>query len=245
MKSVECHKTPPLFFTSDHGDMLGEFGLWYKMSFREWSCRIPMIIYNPSRFSPTRVHQPVAQVDVLPTLIDIAHEGTGMPKPEYIDPVDGRSMVGLCDGLLENDPDRAVSEYLAEGTGNPMLMIRESHYKYICCPGDPEQLFDLDNDPDELNNLVNDPHHKDRITAFREQARAHWDVELVKKQVVDNQKRRRSVHAALRIGRYQGWDYEVKRDASNEYTRSHMDLTKFDITSRYPRPAPFEPNSTD
>ncbi|NKB76950.1 MAG: choline-sulfatase [Gammaproteobacteria bacterium] len=230
-----------IIFTSDHGDMLGEFGLWYKMSFREWSCRIPMIIHNPSRFSPTRIPQPVAQVDVLPTLIDIAHEGSGVEKPVYIDPIDGRSMVPLCDGDAESDPNRAVSEYLAEGTGDPMLMIREGNYKYICCSSDPEQLFDLDSDPNETVNLANAPSCQPQMNDFRAQAGAHWDEEAVKEQVIHDQQRRRAVHAALRVGRYQGWDYDVKRDSANEYTRSHMDLTRFDITSRYPRPPRFNP----
>ena len=56
-----------VIFTSDHGDMLGERGLWFKMSFMEWSNRIPLIIARPSRFARGRVGRPVAQVDVLPT----------------------------------------------------------------------------------------------------------------------------------------------------------------------------------
>ena len=231
-----------IIFTSDHGDMLGEFGIWYKMSFREWSCRIPMIVHRPGRFEARRVSEPVAQIDVLPTLVDLAHEATGAPRPEYIDPVDGRSLVNLCDGDIDNDPNRTVSEYLAEGTGEPMLMIREGNFKYICAAGDPDQLFDLSQDPNELNNLAMDEAHLPMCQGFQEQARNHWDQGLVKQSVINDQKRRRAVHAALRIGRYKGWDYEVERDASNEYTRSHMDLTKFDIVSRYPRPRPFKPN---
>jgi choline-sulfatase len=63
----------------------------------------------------------------------------------------------------------------------------------------------------------------------------------VRAAVVHSQQRRRAVHAALRIGRYQGWDYNPERDASEEYTRSHMDLTRFDIISRFPRPPAFNP----
>jgi len=233
--------TTTIIFTSDHGDMLGEFGLWYKMSFREWSNRIPMIIHDPSRFSPASVTRPVAQVDILPTLMDIAHDKTGAEKPGYIDPIDGRSLVGLCDGYVESAPDCAVSEYLAEGTGAPMLMIRRSQYKYICCETDPEQLFDLAKDPDEQTNVASEKAYAGLLEGFREQAGAHWNAEKVKEQVIRDQQRRRAVHAALRVGRYQGWDFEPKRDFSSEYTRSHLDLTRFDIISRYPRPVPFRP----
>ncbi len=230
-----------IIFTSDHGDMLGEYGLWYKMSFREWSCRIPVIVHQPSRFKPRRVKQAVAHVDILPTLVDLAAEGTGAHKPAAIDPLDGRSLIPLCDGDDKNDPDRAISEYLAEGTGAPMLMIRNGNYKYTCCPSDPDQLFDLDQDPDEKVNLANDPHHGSALDKFKAEATEHWDVNLIQEKVINDQERRRVVHAALRIGRYQGWDFNPARDPGEQYTRSHMDLTKFDIHSRFPRPKPFGP----
>ncbi len=226
-----------IIFTSDHGDMLGEFGLWYKMSFREWSCRIPMIVHQPDRYQPRRVVQPVAQVDVLPTLMDMAHEGTGSSKPAAIDPLNGRSLMPLCDGDASNDANACVSEYLGEGTGAPMLMIRRGSYKYINCPSDPEQLFNLQEDPDELDNLAELA--SETLEDFRHEANDYWDVEVVKQKVINDQIRRRAVHSALRIGRYQGWDFNPERNASEEYTRSHLDLTRFDITSRHPRPRPF------
>jgi len=226
-----------ILFTADHGDMLGEFGLWYKMSFREWSNRIPLIVHQPQRFSPRRVTNPVAQVDVLPTLVDIAHDAGAGPRPEPIDPLQGRSLLPLCDGDASNDPDACVSEYLAEGTGAPMLMIRRGQFKYISCSTDAEQLFDLDDDPHELENLT----QHEVLEDFRREAAAYWDSDTMRATVIADQKRRRAVHAALRIGRYQGWDFNPARDASGEYTRSHMDLTRFDITSRFPRPPAFDP----
>lgn len=228
-----------IIFTSDHGDMLGEFGLWYKMSFREWSCRIPMIVHQPNRYEPRRVSQPVAQVDVLPTLVDIAHEGTGERKPAAIDPLNGRSLVPLCDGDASQDPDACISEYLGEGTGAPMLMIRRGEYKYISCMTDLDQLFNLKDDPNELNNLATE--ESELLGGFRQEAAGYWDAGALQKKVIDDQKRRRAVHAALRIGRYQSWDFNPARNASEEYTRSHMDLTRFDITSRHPRPKAFKP----
>ena len=230
-----------IIFTADHGDMLGEFGLWYKMSFREWSCRIPMIVYNPSRFNPRRVKQPVAHVDVSPTLIDMAAEGDKATKPKEIDPLDGRSLIPLCDGNDVDDADRAISEYLAEGTSAPMLMIRRGKYKYITCSTDPVQLFDLENDPNEINNLAENVTYAVQMQSFISEAESHWDAEEVRRSVIADQQRRKAVHGALRIGRYQSWDFDPGKDPSEQYTRSHMDLTKFDITSRFPRPEPFKP----
>jgi choline-sulfatase len=179
------------WLTSDHGDMLGEFGLWYKMSFREWSNRIPMIVHQPGRFEPCRVPAPVAQVDVLPTLVDIAAESTGAKRPEPIDPLHGRSLVPLCDGDTANDPNACVSEYLAEGTAAPMLMIRRGQYKYISCSTDPEQLFDLEQDPNELENLLSHPMLED----FRKEAAAYWDSAALQQTVIRDQDRRRAPEA--------------------------------------------------
>lgn len=118
-----------------------------------------------------------------------------------------------------------------------MLMIRRGQFKYISCSTDAEQLFDLDNDPHELENLT----QHEVLEDFRREAAAYWDSDAMRATVIVDQKRRRAVHAALRIGRYQGWDFNPARDASEEYTRSHMDLTRFDITSRFPRPPAFHP----
>jgi choline-sulfatase len=230
-----------ILFLADHGDMLGERGLWYKMSLREWSARIPMILQAPGAAAGQTVAAPVSQVDVLPTLLRLAADATGATPPDPVDPLDGRDLVGLAEG---SGADAAViAEYLAEGTGQPMLMIRDGQWKYICCPGDPEQLFDLDADPDELANRAADPAVADRLAAFRARAEAHWDDGAIREAVLESQRRRRVLSGALRLGRYQGWDWQPPRDAASEYTRSHLDLTEFDITSRWPRPAPFEPKS--
>ena len=145
----------------------------------------------------------------------------------------------LCDGDTGNDPDSCVSEYLAEGTGAPMLMIRRGQHKFISCITDADQLFDLETDPDECDNLAQGK-TGGLIEDYRREASAYWDAETLQHTVIKNQQRRRAVHAALNIGCYQSWDYNPPRDATKEYTRSHMDLTRFDITSRYPRPGTFK-----
>jgi len=227
-----------IILTSDHGDMLGEFGLWYKMSFREWSCRIPMIVHNPQRFTPSNVSNPVAQIDILPTLIDLAAESTGAVKPEPIDPLNGRSLIPLCDGKTAEDVNECVSEYLAEGTGAPMLMIRRGTYKYINCMTDPDQLFDLSADPNERVNLANDSaseRQQATLAEFREETAKYWDAPSLREAVIKSQSRRRELHAALCIGKKTHWDYNPPSDASEQYTRSHMDLTTHDVASRYPK----------
>ena len=224
---------------SDHGDMLGERGLWYKMSFYEWSARIPLVIHAPRRFAPRRSSAPVAQVDLAPTLMELADcAGSGV---EPLDRFDGRSLAPLCRGEDQDAQAHVVGEYLAEGAVAPLLMLRKGRYKYTCCPADPEQLFDLDADPDELDDLARAPRGRDVLEEFRALARAHWDVERVHREVLADQRRRRFLDSTLRRGRRVSWDHQPARDAAAEYTRDHVDLTRFDYESRWPRAVAFEP----
>ena len=84
-------------------------------------------------------------------------------------------------------------------------MLREGSWKYVCCPGDPELLFDLDSDPDELRNRAEDPSAAARLAAFRAWAAEHWDVEAVRAAVLASQSAAgcspaRYVSAATRAG---------------------------------------------
>ncbi len=134
---------------ADHGDMLGERGLWYKMNFFEGSARIPLIIHSPGRFAHARVAQPVSLVDVLPTLCELA--GVGELAADSLGTRRaGQSLLGLCEGT---DEARTVfGQYMAEGSVAPIVMQRTGNLKYIHCPADPDQLYDLDADPDERAN---------------------------------------------------------------------------------------------
>ena len=60
-------RTPSSCVLADHGDMLGERGLWYKMNFFEPACRIPLIVHAPRRFSPRAVAESASLIDMLPT----------------------------------------------------------------------------------------------------------------------------------------------------------------------------------
>ena len=74
---------------ADHGDMLGERGLWYKMNFFEPACRIPLIVHAPGRFAARQVRSSASLVDILPTLCELA----GVGAAEYVTPLDGNSLL--------------------------------------------------------------------------------------------------------------------------------------------------------
>jgi choline-sulfatase len=222
-----------ILFISDHGEMLGERGLWYKMSFFEWSARVPIVFHAPGRYAPRRVDQPVSLVDLLPTITEIALNGK---SPTYSDTLDGHSLLPLLEGGNIDNPDAVYGEMLAEGAVAPLLMIRRGRYKYIYSEPDPEQLFDLENDPNELLNIVERQEFQGLRRDFQAELLQHWDKEALHNQVLDSQHRRQLVYRALRRGRHTPWDFQPYQDASQKYMRNHLDLGALERTTRYPSP---------
>src|SRR5262249_9961103 len=134
---------------ADHGDMLGERGLWYKMSFYEPACRIPLIVHAPGRFQPRRVAGSASLVDLLPTLAALPNDGG---EPEYAARIDGQDLLPALAGREVRD--EVFGEYLAEGAIAPIVMIRRGRHKFVHSAVDPDQLYDLVADPDERVNLA-------------------------------------------------------------------------------------------
>jgi arylsulfatase len=132
-----------IMFTSDHGDMLGNHGLWAKRCFLESSARVPMILTGTTlgdRIERGSVStQLVGLQDVMPTLLDAC----GIEAPES---VEGRSMLAA-----------GKREYLYGEEGedhSATRMIHDGRYKLIYyAVGNKFQLFDVEKDPEELNDL--------------------------------------------------------------------------------------------
>ena len=202
--------------TSDHGEMLGEHGLWFKMHFFEHSLRVPLVLTGPG-IAPRRVQRNVSLVDLLPTLLDYASDGA---PPALAAPVDGRSLLPALGGDGDDGENTVIAEYLAEGTAAPMLMLKMDGYKYTCCPGDAVQLFNLVADPDERENLAGNPEFARVESKFRARADGHWDGEAVRTAVIASQKRRRFTNDALQMGEVRPWDFQPHRDASRQYNRN-------------------------
>ena len=211
---------------SDHGEMLGERGLWFKMSFFEGACRIPLIVHAPGRFASGVVEQCVSLVDVLPTLAELAGDGQA---PDYATPLDGRSLLPHLQ--RSGGHDEAIGEYLAEGVVAPLVMLRRGAWKYIHSDSDPDQLFDLSSDAGELRNLTAAP----ELAAFQTEVGRRWDLADLRASVISSQRRRRTVADALRIGSAQAWDFMPQRDASRRYIRNHHKLDDLEAKARFPR----------
>jgi choline-sulfatase len=204
--------------TADHGDMLGERGLWYKMTFFERAARVPLILHAPRLFGARRVAQNVSLVDLLPTFAELAGEGAPFAPATAID---GRSLLGLAAGRAEGWPDQVYGEYMAEGTFEPVFMTRRGGHKYVACAGDPPLLFDLASDPHELENLAGDAAHAKIAAAFAQETATRWSSGALRAQIVASQRQRLFVQEALLRGRVHPWDYEPRTDASRQYNRNY------------------------
>ncbi|EDP64145.1 choline sulfatase [alpha proteobacterium BAL199] len=215
-------------FVSDHGDMLGERGLWFKMSFFEGSARVPLMIAAPT-MPAGLVAAPVSTLDVAPTLAGLA----GIDLAEVMPWTDGKDLGPLSNGGLR--PGTVLMEYAAEGSYAPLVSIREGRWKFIHCELDPPQLFNLDDDPHELNNLAGTSSHAATTAAFVAQLRQHWDLARFDADVRQSQARRRIVYEALRNGAYFPWDHQPLQRASERYMRNHMDLNVLEDRQRFPR----------
>ena len=147
-----------ILFTTDHGDMLGDFGLWAKRLFYEGSARVPMILSGRAGAGLVDAglvdYRLVGLQDVMPTLLDAA----GIPIPET---VEGLSMLGAARRELfygECGEDVGASR-----------MMHDGQHKLIWYPlGNRVQLFDLADDPREQVDRGDDPSlapQRDRLAA--------------------------------------------------------------------------------
>jgi len=216
-----------IVFTSDHGDMLGARGLWFKMNFFEGAARVPLMIAGPG-IPPGLIETPVSTLDVTPTLAALA----GVSLAEIAPWTAGQDLAPVARG----GPRPAVPmEYAAEGSVTPLVALRDGPWKYIRCGADPEQLYHLRTDPDERSNLAADPAFAAPLAELRAAADARWDLARFDADVRQSQARRWVVYEALRNGAYYPWDFQPLRAASERYMRNHMDLNVLEDSKRFPR----------
>jgi choline-sulfatase len=219
-----------IMLLADHGDMLGERGLWYKMTFFDPACRIPLIVHAPGRFGARRINEHASLLDLLPTIAEITNGGAA---PTYAVTPDGRSLLPALKGAGPG-PGEVIGEYLAEAAIAPIVMIRRGRHKFIHSPVDPDQLYDLLTDPTETANLAERPESRELVAGFRNEVARRWDLQAVHGAVLASQRQRHLVYGALRQGRYQPWDFQPIRDASRLYIRNDQELNDLEAMARFP-----------
>ena len=216
-----------IVFSGDHGDMLGERGLWYKMHWFEMSARVPLLVHAPQRFTAHRVSQSVSTLDLLPTLVELA----GGQVEQGLE-LEGHSLLPHLQG--KGGHDEVLGEYMAEGTLSPLMMIRRGPWKFVYSEQDPLLLFDLDSDPLERQNLAESSEHRGILAGFIAEARERWDIPAIHAATLASQRRRRLVAEALSQGKLTSWDHQPWVDASQQYMRNHIDLDDLEHRARFP-----------
>jgi len=189
-----------VIFTSDHGEMLGEHGMWFKRTYREWSTRVPLIIARPGA-NACRAAEVVSLVDLFPTICDLA--GIDCSGAD----IDGDSFAAALDGPMPHWKDTAISDYCGEGALRPMRMIRSGPWKYVYVHDSAPLLFNLDADPLERKNLAGDPQYRDIELSLKAKLFENYDPDRLHQDVMNSQQERLFLVKALHTGCYQNWDY--------------------------------------
>ena len=189
--------------TADHGDMLGERGMWFKKHFFDHASRVPLIMHAPWRFAVGHRSGNVSLVDLLPTLCELARVDVASLAPR---PPDGASLVPLCDDPAATRDAPVFAEITSEGVPSAMFMVRHGPFKLVTGGGAPDALFDVLADPEERVDLAADPGSAGALGALRRLAAGTWDTETLDVEIRASQRERRLVQAAHRHGPGPVWD---------------------------------------
>jgi choline-sulfatase len=214
LRTIREYDRTTIVFCADHGDMLGERGLWYKMAPYERSTRIPLIIAAPGMTGSRRVARNVSLIDLMPTMLDLTGSASSL-----VEPIDGRSLTPLLNDTAANWPEVVASEMFFEGLAEPALMLRSGRYKYVHCSRTAALLFDLEQDPHELRNLAFDPACADVLQQLRGYIEQRWDFERLTVDILESQRRRNLIMRAVSLGRTPAWDFQPFEDATRMYYR--------------------------
>lgn len=175
-----------IIFTSDHGEMLGNHGMWTKMTMYEDSVGIPLIMAGPDVPRNKQVSTHVSLVDIAPTLM----QGAGVDVPAGVD-LPGTSLFDIA--AADNNPDRTIfSEYHDGGSETGVFMVRWAdnfgdwkyvHYEGLLKP----QLFNLEDDPEEYQNLATNSYFADMRREGQYRLHEFVDPEAVNDQAFADQ----------------------------------------------------------
>lgn len=162
-----------IIYTSDHGEHLGNHGLWWKRGFYDTAAAVPLLMAGPG-IDPGTIATPVSHVDLFPTILDTV----GARRDEVDADLPGRALTDIG----SNEERTVFSEYHGGGSAAGSYMVRSKDFKYVYYCDAPPQLFDMRTDPDELHDLACDDRHAPICAAMHRQLLAICDPEQVDRQ---------------------------------------------------------------
>jgi choline-sulfatase len=161
LRELDLEDDTIVVYSSDHGEMLGEHGLWNKFVFYEPSVGVPLLIRAPGTTEPGTVqNSPVSHVSLFPTLLELC----GVPVPVGLD---GGSLIPLMREPSRPARGPVFAEY-ALGTRNARYMICDGDWKYCHYVNDAAELYNLRDDPQEMNNLALEAAHRRRMEGMKQ-----------------------------------------------------------------------------
>ena len=173
-----------IVYSSDHGDQLGERGLWWKHTFYEESVKIPMILSWPKHLPKNEARDQVVNlVDLNATLLD-ALGADPLPNSE------GRSFLNVAKDNSAPWHNITFSEYCSDVTkwdGMRQRMIRQDDWKLIYYHGFPVQLFNLNEDPEELTDLAEIPEFQVIKEELLNLLLKNWNPDEIEQRMLDKQ----------------------------------------------------------
>jgi iduronate 2-sulfatase len=158
LKELGLDQETAVFFTSDHGYLLGEHHFWQKGNLREEVTRVPLIMRVPTS-KPGTSSSIVELVDLFPTACD----ATGLPIPQG---VQGKSLLPVLENPKATVKEAAFS-FVGKGTS-----MRTSKWAYMKYGDGSEELYDMNKDPKQFVNLAKSTEHAKALTAIRKQFQA-------------------------------------------------------------------------
>lgn len=184
LEQSEFADNTQVIYTSDHGDMIGNHGIWGKCFMYEDSAGIPLTLTGPG-IDPGSNPSPVSLIDIAAT-VELA---VGSEPVAADHPWQGRS---LSEFIGQAEPERPVlSEYHDGGSPCGVFMLRQGKWKYVYyAEGNPAQLFDLETDPRELSDLARDPAFRSTAEAMRRQLFEILDPEETNRRVFADQEQK-------------------------------------------------------
>ena len=208
-----------IVFLSDHGEALGERGLWFKRSFYDVALNVPMIFSVPGMDQVPVSECNASLVDLLPTLVDIAAPEDGLTRIKTRH--SGKSLVSMMKGReVDPEEDIVLCEMAGDGLNAPAVAVLWGRMKYIHCETDPPLMFNRATDPHEQVNLIGNPAFAQAEESFRAFIARTWDFSAIRNDVLECQRRRRIVENAHAEGRTPSWDYDQFIFGSTQYFRA-------------------------
>lgn len=194
-----------IIYTSDHGDSVGENGLFFKSNLYEGSVGIPLIISGPDVPKGNMSATPVSLLDIYPSVL----ECVGIVKNDSDKRKPGKSLWKTA--LEEDRSDRAViAEYHAVSSNTGCFMVRKGRYKLNYYVGYDSELFDLENDFDEAKNLAVYEAYSKIVEELEIELRKTFDPEETSRLAFKEQERL--------VNEFGGYEAFINKPKAFEYT---------------------------